>query len=142
MLDGATARVSLKGALAGVRVLVVDDDEDVRDVLRLTLEHLGAEVRTAASANEALAAIDSALPDVLLSDLAMPDEDGCSLIRQVRSREKDRGGTLPAAAVTAHSCEDEFDRAKDAGFNLCLRKPLDVRGVAQIVEQLLAQPSR
>ncbi|MFI5291116.1 MAG: response regulator, partial [Polyangia bacterium] len=72
MLDGATARVSLKGALAGVRVLVVDDDEDVRDVLRLTLEHLGAEVRTAASANEALAAIDSALPDVLLSDLAMP----------------------------------------------------------------------
>lgn len=140
MLDRAAAVPGARErALTGVRVLVVDDDEDVRDVLRLTLEHLGAQVKTAASVAEAMAALDRGLPDVLLSDLAMPDEDGCSFIRRVRGRGPEHGGALRAAAITAHSSGDELERAREAGFDLCIRKPLDVAGVAQVVEQLLTR---
>jgi len=111
--------------LRGVRVLVVDDEADARDLLSLIFSHYGAEVRAAASAAEALAAIDQWLPDVLVSDIGMPDDDGYALIRKVRALDTDHGGNVPALALTAFSRSEDRTRALSAGFHRHLSKPAD-----------------
>ncbi len=111
--------------LAGVRVLVLDDEADTRDLLVTTLEHCGAFVTAAASVAEALAALDRSMPDVLVSDIGVPGEDGYSLIRKVRAREAERGGHLPAAALTAYARTEDRLRALAAGFQTHIAKPVD-----------------
>ena len=102
--------------LDGVRVLVVEDNPDTLDMLKFIFDECGAEVITAASANEALEALERFAPDALVSDIAMPDQDGYELIRQLRSRGPERGGNIPAVALTAYARAEDRVRALAAGF--------------------------
>jgi signal transduction histidine kinase/CheY-like chemotaxis protein len=122
-------------ALTGIRVVVVDDDDDFRDALRAVLERRGAEVMTVASVAAALAALDSWKPDVLLSELAMPRESGYDLIRHVVARYP----TLPVAALTKFSSVAESERAIAAGFQLHLVKPIEVEALVAAIVELAAR---
>jgi CheY-like chemotaxis protein len=123
-----------RGSLEGVRVLVVDDESDARDALALVLERCGASVTVAASAAEALAAWRREPHDVLLSDIAMPGEDGYSLIRKITSA---RGGKpVPAAAVTAYATSEDRQRALEAGYRDHLSKPVDPGALVATVARL------
>jgi signal transduction histidine kinase/ActR/RegA family two-component response regulator len=112
-------------ALQGAQILVVDDDQDALDMLTVVLTEAGAGVRTAASATEALALLRWIRPDVLVSDLAMPDEDGYSLIRNLRAIERESGRETPAVALTAYVRVQDRARAEAAGFNVFVEKPVD-----------------
>ena len=111
--------------LQGVSVLVVDDDADARDLIRTVLEYCGALVSVAQSAEEALRIIERVTPDVLLTDISMPRQDGYWLIEQIRALPADRGRSLPAVAITAHGYTHGPDRTLPAGFKSHLRKPVD-----------------
>ncbi len=123
--------------LDGIRVLVVDDESDSREVMAHALEDCGASVTVAGSAREALDILERFDVDVLLADVAMPDEDGYSLIRRIRASSAGRIATIPAAAVTAHARDDERKLALSAGFHLHLAKPFDPAQLARTVEALL-----
>jgi CheY-like chemotaxis protein len=112
-------------ALAGIHVLVVDDDPDARLLMRTVLEYCGALVSPVASAREALRVLERVVPDVILSDISMPEDDGYWLIRQVRALPADRGGAVPAIALTAHGHVHGPERTLSAGFHGHLRKPVD-----------------
>jgi PAS domain S-box-containing protein len=112
------------GMLTGVRVLVVEDEPDSREFLTFLLESAGAVVQATAAAPEALRAIDAFQPDVLLSDIGLPVEDGYALIRAVRAREADGARSLPAIALTAYANQEDVDRANEAGFQQHVAKPV------------------
>ncbi|HEX4494859.1 MAG TPA: ATP-binding protein, partial [Thermoanaerobaculia bacterium] len=116
--------------LKGIRVLVVDDEPDARETLRQILEHCNAEVETVSSAAEAVKRVESWRPDVLLSDIGMPGEDGYELIRRVRELPPDRGGRTPAAALTAFARGEDRRRALRAGFQMHLAKPVEIQELA------------
>jgi len=122
--------------LKGIRVLVVDDEPDARETLQQILEHCDAEVQTAGSAREALAALESWQPHVLISDIGMPGEDGYSLIRRVRELPPERGGRTPAAALTAFARGEDRRRALHAGFQMHVSKPVEVQELAAVVANL------
>ena len=122
--------------LAGVRVLVVEDDEDTRELLVRALERGGAEVEEAASVALALAALDRRLPDVLVSDIGMPGEDGYALIRKLRASTRERGADLPAAALTAYARSEDRVQALQAGFQTHIAKPVDPSELVAIVARL------
>jgi signal transduction histidine kinase/CheY-like chemotaxis protein len=105
-------------------VLVVDDEEDARDLIETVLVQCGATVLTAASAEKALAAIEREKPDVLVCDIGMPGEDGYALIGKVRALAGGRGADLPAVALTAYARETDRQRALGAGFQVHLPKPI------------------
>jgi signal transduction histidine kinase/ActR/RegA family two-component response regulator len=111
-------------ALDGVRVLVVDDEADARELFARTLSESGAKVLTAASTTEALAIIERERPDVMLADIGMPGEDGYALIAKVRALAPERGGRTPAAALTAYARAEDRMRALRAGFQTHLTKPV------------------
>ncbi|MBE9205336.1 response regulator [Nostoc sp. LEGE 06077] len=111
--------------LEGIKVLVVDDDVDTREFLAFFLEQQGAIVTTAHSAHAALESIAQSLPDLLLSDLGMPDVDGYALIRKLRSLPVDQGGQIPAIALTAYAAETTQQLVFAAGFQLHIAKPAD-----------------
>jgi CheY-like chemotaxis protein len=125
--EGQTAAtVSLeRDGLLGVKVLVVDDAEDAREALSMLLGQFGALVTAVGSADEALSVLEREQPHVLLSDIAMPDEDGYTLIRKVRARDAARGGRVPAAALTAYATPEDRMRALHAGYHDHLPKPVD-----------------
>jgi CheY-like chemotaxis protein len=122
--------------LSGVDVLVVEDEADARELIRTMLEQLGAGVVTAASAREGLAALDHGRLDVLLSDIEMPGMDGYSFMRAVRERPVDRGGQIPAAALTAYARPEDRDAALRAGFQLHVAKPVQPAELAAVVSSL------
>jgi CheY-like chemotaxis protein len=109
--------------LDGVRVLVVDDDPDSNDVVRTLLASCGADVRTAGSAHEALEVAEHWLPDVVVSDLAMPDEDGYTLLARMRARDQHLR-RVPAIALTAYSTPGDRAQALSAGFHSHVAKPV------------------
>jgi CheY-like chemotaxis protein len=117
-------------------VLVVDDEADARDLIAVMLEKCGARVRVAASVAEALEVFAAFQPDVLLSDLAMPGEDGYDLIRRVRSLPPHAGGRIPAAALTAHARAEDRRRTLLAGFNIHVAKPFDPPELLAVVASL------
>ena len=123
-------------SLAGVRVLIVDDEQDTRELLRAVLEKCGSEVTTAASASEALDVIERVRPDVLVSDLGMPGEDGYSLIAKVRALPAERGGRTPAAALTAYARVEDRLRVLRSGFQIHLPKPVEPVELATVVANL------
>ena len=127
--------------LTGVRALVVDDDRDARDLVAEVLRSRGAAVRTVASANECLDAIDREVPDVLLTDIAMPGTDGLDLIRQVRARSSERGGAVPAVALTAYARLEDTERSLSAGFHVHLSKPIDLDELLSTVASLAGMRS-
>ena len=118
-----------------MRVLIVEDEVDSRDLLAEALTRCGAEVLTAASCDEAMAVLREQaavnhLPHVVLSDLGMPKDDGFALIRRVRALAPAEGGLIPAVAVTGYANPDDRDRALAAGFHSHLPKPFDPVAVA------------
>ncbi len=126
-------------SLEGVRVLVVDDEADARGLLTLVLEECGAQVQAAASVRQALMAIPQFYPQVLISDIAMPEEDGYALIYHIRRMELSAGGYLPAAAVTAYARSEDRTRALKAGYDIHLPKPVDTGELIAVVERLAAR---
>jgi PAS domain S-box-containing protein len=125
--------------LKGLRVLIVDDEPDARHLIKTVLEGQGAEVVPVASAREALDALDEEIPDVLISDIGMPDEDGFTLIKQVRERAEAKGGGIPAAAVSAYVGEENRRRALEAGFQLHVAKPVDPEELIEVVRSLAGE---
>jgi PAS domain S-box-containing protein len=120
--------------LDGLRVLLVDDEQDARDLVSVMLRQRGASVMEAESASEALKLLESARPDALIADIGMPFEDGYALMRKVRALNPEFGGLTPAIALTAYAGEEDRARAIDAGFHLHLTKPVDA---AALTEALL-----
>ena len=111
--------------LTGVSVLVVDDDRDARELILRILTDCHARVRIAGSAREAFDAIRSSMPDLLISDLGMPEVDGFELLSWVRALPRDRGGLLPAIALTAFARSEDRLRALEAGFSSHISKPVE-----------------
>jgi len=124
------------GILAGLKVLVVDDEPDNRQFLIVALEQLGATATAAASAAEAIDILQQSPPDILVSDIGMPVEDGYSLIRKVRSSASDKIKRLPAVALTAYASEQDRDRAIAAGYNEHLTKPIESALFAAVLAKL------
>lgn len=112
--------------LDGLHILVVEDDADGRELMSTVIERAGARATTVASVRAALQALESAQPDALVSDIGLPNEDGFALIRQIRAREAERGGFLPAVALTGYVHEDERKRVLAAGFQVHVPKPVDL----------------
>jgi CheY-like chemotaxis protein len=129
----------LELSLDGVRVLLVEDQPVVREVITRLLEWSGARVTAVAGVQEALEALGRERPSVVLTDLAMPGEDGYALIRTVRALPPDRGGQTPAAALTGLSTATERPRALRAGFQRCVGKPVDARRLVEVVAALAAE---
>jgi PAS domain S-box-containing protein len=128
--------------LDGVRVLVVDDAEDARGLLRAALERHAASVTTVESAPLALEAIARELPDVLVSDIGMPQFDGYQLIERVRALPPGRGGRLPAAAITSFVRAEDRLRALEAGYDEFMVKPVEPRQLVQVVAKLAQTRAR
>lgn len=124
--------------LTGIRVLVVDDDNDTREVVAFFLEQAGASVVCSASAAEALVALNRSQPDVLLSDIGMPEVDGYMLLRQVRALPPEQGGRIPAIALTAYAGEIDFQQAMMAGFQRHIAKPIEPQILIQAISQLVS----
>ncbi|MEC4804720.1 MAG: PAS domain S-box protein [Jaaginema sp. PMC 1080.18] len=122
--------------LQGIRVLVVDDEPDARQLLEKVLTVYEAEVCTVTSAVEALSALELWQPDVLVSDIGMPDVDGYSLIEQIRALPPEKGGKIPAIALTAYAREEDRQRAINSGFQQQLTKPLEPQQLVQVVMRL------
>jgi PAS domain S-box-containing protein len=123
--------------LKGVRVVVVDDEPDARALVKRVLERCGAAVRIAATAEEAIGFIKAEKPDVLVSDIGMPREDGYALIRRVRSLDPSSGGNIPAIALTAYARTEDRIRAVQAGFQTHVVKPVEPVELITMVESLV-----
>jgi len=130
-------RSGVTANLAGLRALVVEDDADARELFSFTLRQSGAVVVAVSSASAALAEMDRAVPDVILCDISLPDEDGYSFIRRVRQRAADSGGGVPAAAVTAYARREDVQRALAQGFDAHLAKPVEPRDITTMVNRLI-----
>jgi CheY-like chemotaxis protein len=127
--------------LDGLRILVVDDETDIRELVAFILQQSGAEVTVAASAEEALAALNQSVPDVLLSDIGMPDVDGYMLMRQVRTFPAQQGGQIPAIALTAYAGEYNQQQAFQAGFQLHISKPVEPEELVSAIARLVRRSS-
>ena len=138
--DGASATEGSRSnqglSLSGCRALVVDDDEDARELIATILTTAGANVQTASSVNEALRHLEASEPDVLLADIGMPGTDGYALIREVRRRETQSGQHLPAVAITAYTRDSDQERALAAGFDRHMSKPISPAAIVDAVLSL------
>jgi CheY-like chemotaxis protein len=122
--------------LDGLRVLVVDNEEDTLVLVSEVLRMHGADVSAALSVKDALALFELALPDVIVSDIGMPIEDGYGFIRKIRALPPDGGGGIPAIALTAYAAVTDAQQALDAGFQLHLRKPVELAQLVAHVARL------
>ena len=122
--------------LEGVRILLVEDDDDIRDLIRMTLEASGATTVAVPSASAGLDAFEAQTPDVVLSDISMPGQDGHAFLRRVRQLPLTRGGKVPAVAVTALDSREARVQSRAAGFHYHLTKPVDPAKLVEIVAGL------
>ncbi|HTQ06717.1 MAG TPA: response regulator [Polyangiaceae bacterium] len=122
--------------LAGVHVLVVEDEPDAREIVGALLESRGAKVVLTASAAEAYSSLDHELPDIILSDIGMPDEDGYQFARRVRTFSPERGGKTPIVALTAYASPQDRRRTREAGYSYHLVKPVDAEQLVNVLEML------
>jgi CheY-like chemotaxis protein len=122
-------------SLAGLRILIVEDEADSRDLLGAVLSRCGAETIMVTSCKGAIAVLRDSTPppDVVVSDLGMPDQDGYDLIRQLRALEAEKGGRVPAVAVTGYANPGDRQRALTAGFTGYVAKPFDPRVIANAI---------
>jgi CheY-like chemotaxis protein len=125
--------------LSGIQILIVDDEADMRDLISFILEEQGASVSTAASATEALQQITTVVPDVLISDIGMPETDGYALIRQIRMELSEQGKIIPAIALTAYAGDINHQKAIAAGFQLHLAKPIEPEQLLKSITQMVTQ---
>ena len=126
--------------LAGLQVLVVDDEPDTREFIAIALQQYGAVVKAVASAPEAMGVLEGWQPDVLVSDIGMPQEDGYELIRKVRASEAGRGTQIPAVALTAYARNEDRTRAIAEGFQMHMSKPVQLGELAELVANLAKHP--
>ena len=122
--------------LRGIRVLTVDDDADCRDMVAAVLGSCGMLVETAASAADAMQRVERDAPDVLLSDIGMPEEDGYALIARVRALPREKGGAMPAACLTGYVSAEDRRRSLLAGFSMHVAKPIDPAELVAVVASL------
>jgi PAS domain S-box-containing protein len=122
--------------LGGITVLVVDDEPDARNLLKRLLQDRGADATTCSSVNEALGLIGDLHPDVILSDIGMPERDGYDFVRALRSLPPDKGGTIPAVALTAFARSEDRTRAMMAGFDVHIAKPVEPNELCAVVARL------
>jgi CheY-like chemotaxis protein/nitrogen-specific signal transduction histidine kinase len=125
--------------LNGIKLLVVDDDASAREYFTFLLELHGANVTAVASADEAFAALTESKPDVLLSDIGMPDVDGYMLIQQVRTLPPEQGGQIRAIALTAYAGEINYQQALSAGFQRHISKPVEPAKLVEVIANLVRQ---
>ncbi|MEQ9484015.1 ATP-binding response regulator [Coleofasciculus sp. F4-SAH-05] len=123
--------------LSEVTVLLVEDEVDTLDLLTIILESYGARVEGVTSAHEALAVFSQGQPDVLISDIGMPGMDGYEFIRQVRELPPNRGGLVPAIALTAYAGETDYEKALSAGFNRHIAKPVEPKQIVDAIANLI-----
>jgi CheY-like chemotaxis protein len=123
--------------LDGLKVLVVDDEADTRELLRVGVGQCGAEVMTAGSAKEALEMIERERPHLLISDIGMPGEDGYELIRKVRALPAGSGGGIPAVALTAYARTEDRLRAIRAGYQMHIQKPVELAELVAVTASLI-----
>jgi PAS domain S-box-containing protein len=140
-LESLNDRFSIDSPLSGRRVLIVDDEPDMRELIAVLLQQTGAEVRTMATAEEVLVALSQFQPDVLLSDIGMPDLDGYELLRQIRALPFEQGGQTPAIALTAYAGDFDQQQALQAGFQQHLAKPVEPDRLIEAVISLLKHQS-
>jgi CheY-like chemotaxis protein len=134
----STAPLQPERRIDGVRLLVVEDDPDTRLILAELLAGAGAQVREAESGPSAMKVLDEFTPDVLVCDIGMPEEDGCTLLRRIRARGP---GRVRALALTAYTTEEDRARTEAAGFEKHLAKPVDVEQLIIAVSSLSPDPS-
>ena len=120
-----------------MRILLVEDDDDIRQLLRLALESRGAVLTAVDSTRAAVAALKDETPDIVISDITMPGEDGHALLRKVRNLPLARGGKIPAIALTALDTREARVASRDAGFHYHLTKPVDANKLVEIVAGLV-----
>jgi PAS domain S-box-containing protein len=130
-------RLDFPERLDGLKILAVDDEADTRELLRTVLEQAGAEVITASTAAEALELLQQTRPEVLISDIGMPEEDGYELMRKVRSLPAELGGRTPAIALTAYARSEERLRALRAGYQMHMPKPVELTELVAVVSSLV-----
>ncbi|OKH37774.1 hypothetical protein NIES2101_36345 [Calothrix sp. HK-06] len=128
-------------SLLGVKILIVDDEADTRELLQLILEQSGATGTIASGATEVLNIIEQVQPDILLSDIAMPQTDGYKLIRQIREmapvQSEYKCNQIPAIALTAYASDSDEEKAREAGFQLHLAKPISPEELVNAITKLL-----
>jgi CheY-like chemotaxis protein len=128
-------------SLDGLRVLLVDDEAEAREILSTVMTRTGAEVTACHSASEALATLLEWKPDVILSDIAMPDEDGYTFIGKVRSLPREKGGETPAAALSAYARDIDRRQALAAGYQMHIAKPISAAQLVTMVARLAGRES-
>src|SRR6267378_262973 len=126
-------------ALEGISVLVVEDEKDTRELLKILLEAEGGLVTITASVQEALFAYDQSRPDVIVADIGMPDYNGYTLIGKIRARDRERGNLTPAIALTAYATAMDRDTVLSAGFQLHMAKPFDPDRLISVIADLAAK---
>jgi PAS domain S-box-containing protein len=134
--DNSLLVVAQSSPLSGLEILVVDDDADMRGFLPFMLEQYGATVIVVASASEALTALSQSQPNLMISDIGMPEMDGYMLMRQVRSLKPEQGGTIPAIALTAYAGEMDYQQAIAVGFQQHISKPVDPEELVKAIVSL------
>jgi CheY-like chemotaxis protein/anti-sigma regulatory factor (Ser/Thr protein kinase) len=128
--------------LAGIKALVIDDEPDARDLINWVLANSRAEVVTAASASEGLSLLKSERPDIVISDIGMPEKDGYYFIREVRQLALPEGGKTPAIALTAFARSEDRTRALLAGYQIHLAKPIEPQELLATVASLVGRTAR
>jgi len=123
--------------LYGLKILVVDDDADTRELIEWVLKRVGAEVTSVGSAREALEALERDKPSLLVSDIAMPEEDGYELLKKIRALPPERGGRTPAIALTAHSLVQDRLQSLRAGFQSHVPKPVVPEELVEVVASMI-----
>jgi CheY-like chemotaxis protein len=127
--------------LSGLKVLVVEDEADARALILAVLERCGAEVSSASSVQEALVALERSLPDILVSDIGMPHEDGYCLLEKVRALPPERGGRIPAVALTAYARAEDRIKVLGSGFQMHVTKPVEPAELVAVVASLAGRTS-
>ena len=141
--DGGAVGQPREHRLAGLRILTVDDDRNAREMLQEALERAGAQVVVAESAGDALGKLERFRPDVLISDIGMPGEDGYDLLRKVRGLPRELGGATPAIAVTGDFRDEDRAATHSAGYQAMTRKPVDLDELLSTIAALAEQrPTR
>jgi CheY-like chemotaxis protein len=134
MADGA--------GIAGARILVVEDDDDSREMVVAVLAGCGAQVHGVARASEALVRLEQEVPDAIVCDIAMPGQDGHSLMRAIRALPRKQGGRVPAIALTALGTREARIASRDAGFHYHLEKPIQPEKLTALLASLLRLSGR
>jgi CheY-like chemotaxis protein len=125
--------------LNGLKILIVEDDPDTRELLKILLQNSGGTVTATSSVREALTAYDSSRPHVIVADIGMPEYNGYTLIGRVRARDREKGNIVPAIALTAYTTAMDRDTVLSAGFQVHMPKPFDPTQLVLLVADLASK---